>query len=125
MDLNGDGQEEEIRFYIDMRGSANTDVHFLIDGTDYAAEQETLSAQLSDDDYIFCWAECFLYDMDPTDTTTEIAFQMNHINWKEDIVTPYTFFYRYEGNGDLIYLGRTEGTITDPTAVWNIVSQDR
>lgn len=125
MDLNGDGQEEEIRFYIDMRGSANTDVHFLIDGTDYAAEQETLSAQLSDDDYIFCWAECFLYDMDPTDTTTEIAFQMNHINWKEDIVTPYTFFYRYEGNGDLIYLGRTEGTITDPTAVWNIVSKDR
>ena len=124
MDLNGDGQEEEIQFYIDAKGSANTDVHFLVDGTDYAAEHETLSRQFSDDDYIFCWTACFLYDMDPTDTTTEIAFQMNYSSWTDDIVVPYTFLYRYEGSGALYYLGRIEGTITDPTAVYYISPQD-
>lgn len=124
MDLNGDGQEEEIQFYIDAKGSANTDVHFLVDGTDYAAEHETLSRQFSDDDYIFCWTACFLYDMDPTDTTTEIAFQMNYSSWTDDIVVPYTFLYRYEGSGALSYLGRIEGTITDPTAVYYISPQD-
>ncbi|MDE6055882.1 MAG: DUF3298 and DUF4163 domain-containing protein [Lachnospiraceae bacterium] len=118
LDLNGDGQDEEIQFYIDEMGSANTDVHFIVDGTDYAVEHEELSKQFSDDDYIFCWTECYLYDMDPTDDMTEIAFQMNYTSWEDDIVTPYTFLYRYEGSGILTYLGRIEGTITDPTAVF-------
>ena len=95
-----------------------------IDGTDYAVEHEELSRQFSDDDYVFCWAKCFLYDVDSLDTTTEIAFQMNYISREDYIVTPYTFFYRYEGDGILIYLGRIEGTIIDPTAAFHITKSE-
>lgn len=114
-DLNGDGRKEEIQFFMDNMGSINTDVHFIIDGTDYAVEHQELSGQFSDDKYLSCWTECYLYDMDPTDDMTEIAFQMDYI---DDIITPYTFLYRYEGNGVLTCLGRIKGTITDPTAVF-------
>ncbi|MEZ3444625.1 MAG: DUF3298 and DUF4163 domain-containing protein [Lachnospiraceae bacterium] len=124
LDLDGDGEEEEIQFYIDEMGSGDTNVHFFIDGIDYAVAHEELSRQLSDDNYIFCWAECFLYDVDSADTTTEIAFQMNYTTWKDDIVTPYTFLYRYEGGGILTYLGRIEGTITDPTAAFHITKSE-
>ncbi|MDE6620686.1 MAG: DUF4163 domain-containing protein [Lachnospiraceae bacterium] len=113
-DLNGDGQEENIQFYIDEIGSADTNIHLNIDGTDYAVELEELSRQLSDDD-LFCWVECYLYKTDKTDITTEIAFEMNYTSLKDDVVTPCTFRYRYEGNGVLTSLGRMEGTITDPT----------
>lgn len=113
-DLNGDGKKEEIQFYIDTPGSANTSLHFIINGTDYATEHAGLSAQFSDNAYIFCWTQCFLYDMGPDDDTTEIAFQMNYSNWGESVVVPYTFLYRYEKDGSLTYLGKTEGTVTDP-----------
>lgn len=99
-DLNGDGAEEEIQFYIDEPGMGDTDVHFFLNGIDYASEHEELSSQLSDD----CWAQCFLYDMDTEDNTIEIAFQINH----------YTYIYRYQKNGLFTYLGKIEGTVTDP-----------
>lgn len=123
LDLNGDGREEEIQFYIDQMGSYDTDVHFIIDGTDYAVEHEELSRQFSDDHYIFSWAQCYLYDMDPTDVEIEIAFQMNYNTWEDDIVTPHTFLYRYERTGNLTYLGSIVGTITDPTVKLCMMSQ--
>lgn len=124
LDLNGDGREEEIQFYIDQMGSYDTDVHFIIDGTDYAVEHEELSRQFSDDHYIFSWAQCFLYDMDPTDVEIEIAFQMNYNTWEDDIVTPHTFLYRYERTGELTYLGSIVGTVTDPTVKLCTISQN-
>ena len=123
LDLNGDGREEEIQFYIDQMGSYDTDVHFIIDGTDYAVEHEELSRQFSDDHYIFSWAQCFLYDMDPTDVEIEIDFQMKYTTWEDDIVTPHTFLYRYERTGNLTYLGSIVGTITDPTVKLCMMSQ--
>lgn len=122
-DLDGDEQEEEIQFYIDEIGNVDTNIHLMIDGIDYAVELEELSRQLSDDDYLFCWAECYLYKMDKTDTTTEIAFEMNYTSLNEDVVTPCTFCYRYERDGVLTSLGKMEGTITDPTAVFCIMPQ--
>lgn len=124
LDLNGDGREEEIQFYIDQMGSSDTDVHFLIDGTDYAVEHAELSRQFSDGHYIFSWAQCFLYDMDPADAEIEIAFQMNYTTWEDDMVTPHTFLYRYERTGDLTYLGSIAGTVTDPTVELCIISQN-
>ncbi len=124
LDLNGDGREEEIQFYIDQMGSYDTDVHFIIDGTDYAVEHEELSRQFSDDHYIFSWAQCYLYDMDPTDVEIEIAFQMNYNTWEDDIVTPHTFLYRYERTGELTYLGSIVGTVTDPTVKLCTISQN-
>ncbi|MDE5802610.1 MAG: DUF3298 and DUF4163 domain-containing protein [Lachnospiraceae bacterium] len=113
-DLNGNGPKEEIQFYIDKQGSANTKLHFIINGTDYASEHTELSGQFSDKDYIFCWTECFLYDMDTTDDMTEIAFQMNYTKGEGNSLIPYTFLYRYEKKGTLTYLGKMEGTVTNP-----------
>ncbi|MDE6127794.1 MAG: DUF3298 and DUF4163 domain-containing protein [Lachnospiraceae bacterium] len=113
-DLNGNGREEEIQFYIEKPGSANTNLHFIIDGTDYGSEHTELSGQFSDHDYIFCWTQCFLYDMDAGDDMTEIAFQMNCLSWEEGTASPYTFLYRYEKEGSLTYLGKMEGTVTNP-----------
>lgn len=121
-DLNGDGQEENIQFYIEKPGSINTAVHFMINGMDYASENEKLCEQFSDNNYIFCWTECFLYDMNPEDDMTEIAFQMNYEHWEEDIIAPYTFLYRYEKDSSLTYLGRIKGAITDPTVVFSFES---
>lgn len=124
LDLNGDGREEKIQFYIDQMGNSDTDVHFIIDGTDYAVEHEELSRQFSDDHYIFSWAQCFLYDMDPANPEIEIAFQMNYTTWEDDIVTPHTFLYRYERTGNLTYLGSIVGTVTDPTVKLCTISQN-
>lgn len=120
-DINGDGAEEEIRFYIDNMGSANTGLHFFIDGTDFAAEHKELSEQFSDSRYIFCWTKCFLYDIDEQDDMTEIVFQMNYSDWEKDIHVPYSFFYRYDKNGALAYLGKLEATVNDPTALFHFV----
>ncbi|MDE6750024.1 MAG: DUF3298 and DUF4163 domain-containing protein [Lachnospiraceae bacterium] len=111
-DLNGDGVEEEIQFYIDRPGMGDTDVHFILNGIDYVSQHEELASQFSANEYLFCWAQCFLYDMNAEDDTIEIAFQMN--NWREDSNTPDTFLYRYQKNGLFTFLGMMEGTVTDP-----------
>lgn len=121
-DLNGNSQEEKIQFYIEEPGSVNTNVHFIIDGTDYASENAELSGQFSDQDYLFCWTQCFLYDMDAEDGMTEIAFQMNRSDWEEDKVIPYTFLYRYEKDGTFTYLGKMKGTVTDLSVIPDFIS---
>lgn len=121
-DLNGNGQEEKIQFYIENPGSVDTNVHFIIDGADYASENAELSGQFSDRDYLFCWTQCFLYDMDTEDDVTEIAFQMNRLNLEDDNPIPYTFFYRYEKDGMLTYLGKIKGSVTDLVVIPDFIS---
>ena len=116
-DLNGDGQDEEIQFYIEQPGIGSTKLHFIINSTDYAMQHEELASQFSDNHYLFCWAKCFLYDMDTEDDAIEIAFQMNTFDWDEDRAIPTTFFYCYDKNGQLDYLGTTESGVTNPTIV--------
>ncbi|MDE5599104.1 MAG: hypothetical protein K2J04_14920, partial [Lachnospiraceae bacterium] len=118
-DLNGDGQDEEIQFYIEQPGIARTKLHFIINGTDYALQHEELASQFSDDNYMFCWAKCFLYDMDTEDYAIEIAFQMKN----EDNMIPTTFFYRYGKNGQLDYLGKAESGVTNPTIVYDFMPE--
>ncbi len=122
-DLNGDGQDEEIQFYIEQPGSASTKLHFIINGTDYALQHEELASQFSDIHYLFCWAKCFLYDMDTEDDMIEIAFQMNAYDWDEDRAIPTTFFYRYDKNGQLNYLGKAESSVTNPTIVYDFMPE--
>lgn len=110
-DINGDGQEEEIQFCIDEPGHVRTDVHFVIDGINLVSQYVELSEQFSGNDYSWYWTKCFLYDMDMQDNMIEIVFQMNHSNWEENIYTPCMFFYHYEKDGSLTYLGRVEGDI--------------
>lgn len=120
-DINGDGIEEEIQFYIDNMGSSGTDLHFFINGTDFATTHKELAEQFSDNYYISCWAKCFLYDIDESDDLIEILFQMNYSDWEEDILAPHTFFYRYEKSGALTYLGKLETTANAPTTLFHFV----
>ena len=122
-DLNGDGQDEEIQFYIEQPGNSDTKLHFIINGTDYAMQHEELASQFSDNHYIFSWTKCFLYDMDTEDEAIEIAFQMNTFDWDEDRAIPTTFFYRYDKNGQLDYLGKAESGITNPTIVYDFMPE--
>lgn len=122
-DLNGDGQDEEIQFYIEQPGSARTSLHFIINGIDYALQHDELASQFSNNKYIFCWTKCFLYDMNTEDDTIEIAFQMNMDNWDEDIMIPTTFLYRYENDGSLTYIGEAKTAVTDPTAVFDFMPE--
>ena len=84
-------------------------------------QHEELASQFSDNHYLFCWAKCFLYDMDTEDDTIEIVFQMN--DWDEDRAIPTTFFYRYDKNGQLDYLGKAESGITNPTIVYDFMPE--
>ena len=120
-DLNGDGQDEEIQFYIEQPGNSDTNLHFIINGTDYAMQHEELASQFSDNKYTFCWAKCFLYDMDTEDDMIEIVFQIN--DWDEDRAIPTTFFYRYDKKGQLDYLGKAESGVTNPTIVYDFMPE--
>lgn len=122
-DLNGDGQDEEIQFYIEEPGSARTALHFIINGIDYALQHDELASQFSNNKYIFCWTKCFLYDMNAEDGIIEIAFQMNMDDWDEDRIIPTTFFYRYENDGSLTYIGEAKTAVTDPTAVFDFMPE--
>lgn len=122
-DLNGDGQDEEIQFYIEQPGSTRTAIYFIINDIDYALQHDELANQFSNNKYIFCWTKCFLYDMNTEDYTIEIAFQMNMDDWDEDRIIPTTFFYRYENDGSLTYIGEAKTAVTDPTAVFDFMPE--
>lgn len=117
LDINGDGQEDSIQFYIDDIGTIDATVHLIINGTDFAQENTELAETLSGDEYAYYWAECYLYDMDMTDDTVEIALYMNRYYNVENEEDNYgsTFFYRYEPDGTFSYIAMTRGSIADPT----------
>lgn len=132
-DLDGDGQEEEIQYYLEWKKLKKTDskrtavVHLIIDGTDFAADLVEVSRELSDDAYLSCGVEdCILYEYetDMADTVTEIVFEMRYTILEEDSVPPFTFRYRYDENGVITFLGTIEGTITDPATLFSIAPQD-
>lgn len=132
-DLDGDGQDEEIQYYLEWKKLNKTDskrtavVHLIIDGTDFAADLVEVSEELSDDAYFFCGVEdCFLYEYetDMAKIVTEIVFEMRYTILEEDSVPPCTFRYRYNENGVITFLGTIEGTITDPATLYSIAPQD-
>lgn len=132
-DLDGDGQDEEIQYYLEWKKLNKTDskrtavVHLIIDGTDFAADLVEVSEELSDDAYFFCGVEdCFLYEYetDMAKIVTEIVFEMRYTILEEDSVPPGTFRYRYNENGVITFLGTIEGTITDPATLFSIAPQD-
>lgn len=131
-DLNGDGQEEEIQYYLERKKHEGTEnrfydeVHLIIDGTDFATELTEVGRQLSDDEDVTCWVEdsfLYEYETDLADTVTEIVFEV-HYAGKKVFDPPYMFRYRYAENGVITFLGMIEGTITDPATMFSIVPQD-
>lgn len=118
LDINGDGQEDSVQFYITDIGSIDAKLHLIINGTDFAQENEELSKLLAEGEYDYSWADCYLYDMDMTDDTIEIALYMNHYyNVNDEEIYGSSFFYRYEKDGTFSYVDMTRGSIADPTTV--------
>lgn len=131
-DLNGDGQEEELQYYLERKKHEGTEnrfydeVHLIIDGTDFATELTEVGRQLSGDEDVTCWmGDSFLYEYetDLADTVTEIVFEV-HYAGKKVSDPPYMFRYCYDENGVITFLGMIEGTITDPATMFFIAPQD-
>ncbi len=132
-DLNGDGQDEEIQYYLEWKKHEKTDiyrtadVHLIIDGTEFAADLVEFAGQLSGDENAHNRVEdCFLYEYetDMADTVTEIVFEIYYGSREGDLFPSCTFRYRYDENGTLTFLGTIEGTITDPATLFSIAAQD-
>lgn len=120
-DLNGDGSEDSVIYYDEWvsieDGSYEIRTHLIINdfdfiqgGTDEVTEQLTSSvgSQLS------------LYDLDINDSYVELAVVLTEWTQGEGELNPvaeqYSKFFRYTEDGSLIYLGQTDGDVTDPTA---------
>lgn len=118
-DLNGDGSEDSITYYDEWisheDGSYEIWTHLVInefdfaqDGTDDVREQLTSgNSQLS------------LYDLDVDDSYVELAAVFTEYAQNEGdpnlVSTHYSKLFRYTEDGSLIYLGQTDGDITDPS----------
>lgn len=72
------------------------------------AEQIDPAAGYLDSTYV-------LYDLDPSDDFIEIGVLFS-VTGSTDKPTPYTYFFRYTTDSELIYLGRIEGYASGPEA---------
>ena len=54
-----------------------------------------------------------IYDLDESDDALDFVF-FDYVN-ENEIYVMYIYFYRYEKDGVLTYLGKTQGNIYDPT----------
>lgn len=115
MDLNGDGKEETILFNTVYDGSSDTvnefTAHLFINDIDVVNEtNQELYSLLSD----FPWAQCVLYDLDPSDDTIEIAFITTEYSAEDDTPSFTSSFFRYAKDGSITYLGKTASRLPDP-----------
>lgn len=119
-DLNGDGQEDSVLFHSESTENSDGDygflLHFTINDVDFSqtgddAIKEYLSA--------FTWGEFYLYDMDVDDDYTELVVLSGE--YEADYYVYYSNFFRYTKDGELLYLGRTKGDVSDPTVVISIL----
>lgn len=119
-DLNGDGHEDSFLFF--QENTENADgtygalLHLTVNDTDFSQNgNDAVKECLSD----FSWDEYFLYDMNVDDDYTELAV-LAGVNEGNEFVY-YSHFFRYTGDGDLVYLGKSKGDLNDPTVEITIV----
>lgn len=114
IDINGDGDEDSIQFYseytADENGNYNLSVHLIINDVDFGQSgddelKEIMSQYLSDG--------FFLYDLNVDDDYLELVFLTGEM--QKNYYVGYSNFYRYTKDGSLIYLGRVQGDVPDPT----------
>ena len=119
-DLNGDGQEDSVHFRLENTenegGTYGNLLHLTVNDTDFS--------QSGSDDVKEClagfsWGQYFLYDMNAEDAYTELVV----LFWESDTSYSgyYSYFFRYTKDGDLIYLGKSIGNMSDPTVTVSIV----
>ena len=113
VDLNGDGAEDTLFFYSESAysddGSYKMANHLTINGTDFA---DTVAETLPAD----AWASIALYDLNTDDEYLDIALLVVFADG--DTYTPHSFFFRYETDGALTYLGKVKDDVTDPAAAF-------
>lgn len=114
IDINGDGNEDSIQFYseytVDENGNYNLSVHLIINDVDFGQSgddvlKEIMSQYLSDG--------FFLYDLNVDDDYLELVFLTGEM--EKNYYVGYSNFYRYTKDGSLVYLGRVQGDVPDPT----------
>ncbi|MCM1425574.1 MAG: DUF4163 domain-containing protein [Eubacterium sp.] len=115
LDINGDGVDDTIELYTNYEevaeGTSDFVTHLIINGIDVSqGYSEELTNALTP------WPLCALYDMDASDDTVEIAVSRTLLsNGESDTDVISTYFFRYEKDGSITYLGMTRGAATDPT----------
>lgn len=110
-DLNGDGTDETIAFYGFLSSEDGSSMSLYINGKQLGetiAEQIDPSTGYLDRTYV-------LYDLDPADDFIEIGVLFSVID-SSDKPAPYTYFFRYTTDNELIYLGKIEGYASGPEA---------
>ncbi len=120
MDLDGDGTEETILTdtIYGSRPDAKDEFsgYLLINDTDVTNHNDELAKLLLD----FPWAQCVLYDLEPSDDTVEIAFITTEYIGEEETPLFTSYFFRYENTSDaakdciITYLGKTDGYLLEP-----------
>lgn len=113
LDLNGDGQEDEVKLQTeyaeDTDGNFITDVTLTINGTDLShTDEETAEAFEK-----YAWNGYTLYDLEAADDTIELVFYSSDMENDEYII--YSNFYRYGKDGKLTYLGQLKGDAGNPS----------
>lgn len=118
-DLNGDGSEDSITCYDEWisheDGSYEIWTHLVINEFDFAQDgTDDVREQLTSGNSQFS-----LYDLDVDDSYVELAAVFTEYTQNEGDPNPVTMYYsklfRYTEDGSLIYLGQTDGDITDPS----------
>lgn len=118
-DLNGDGSEDSITCYDEWvsheDGSYEIWTHLVINEYDFAQDgTDDVREQLTSGNSQFS-----LYDVDVDDSYVELAAVYTEYTQNEGdpnpVATHYTKFFRYTEDGSLIYLGQTDGDVTDPS----------
>lgn len=120
MDLNGDGTEETVLTDTVYNASPETEDEFsgylLINDTDVTNQNDELAKLLLE----FPWAQCVLYDLEPSDDTVEIAFITTEYIDEEESPIYTSYFFRYENTSGaakdcvITYLGKTNGYLLEP-----------
>lgn len=115
-DLNGDGQEDSVLFRSENTestdGSYGFLLHFTINDVDFSQTgDDTIKECLTD----LAWGEFYLYDMNTDDDYTELVV-LSGENEADDYVY-YSHLFRYTKEGELLYLGKSRGDVSDPTVV--------
>lgn len=114
IDVNGDGQEDSIQFYTvytESEDGNETTVHFIVNDMDFAQDA---GDELKERFVEYAWMEDYaIYDLDESDEILDFVFFASE-NENDTYVT-YSYFYRYEKDGSLTYIGKTTGNIYDPT----------
>ena len=121
VDLNGDGNKDTITYYTNSFdvGDIKTDriialTHLTVNNIDFAREEnENVMPELTSD---FQPRLC-VYDLDVSDNYVELALiEETYTDTDAGLkVSSQSRLFRYTESGTLLYLGKTDSDVTDPT----------